>query len=454
MSFNPNLSLFLNRVSGVSTNYFKLEPQNTTKATAGRVIKFSLPNNCILNLKSACFNFAASIDAANDEGRLPNRIDSLIDRVVLEAGGIQIAQGFNNYNVLRHIKDNLTCDKLDAVSGHPEVVRKTSYVDGAAMTSNKEAYSTAVFSVNHWEGFMGSASPSLLDTALLPELVLSIHLAQNNILIDAVGTDMSGGTSAITTKASAPAATYEIENFNMTVEALGMQDGMLDELIEQKIAQAGFIEIPFKQYFSFTDTVTGNNRWNVASQSISRIWAAYRDDTTSGYSVQGGAVPVEGYKVHSSTDAGGQCAYDEGGTLGYNKEKYISKFFKFEEREATAGTAPTYQVQINGSMIPQYQANASQMFQITKNSVPEGNMYNLENMSLDQYKKDFFAWCIRLNLPGSERTREISGLNSRGSNLVGQIVHTGVASSTNLMLFVECDSTLRVGAGKQLEVIV
>ena len=75
-------------------------------------------------------------------------------------------------------------------------------------------------------------------------------------------------------------------------------------------------------------------------------------------------------------------------------------------------------------------------------------------MSLDQYKKNFFAFCIRLNLPGSERTREISGLDSRGSNLVGQLVHTGIAANTNLMLFVEVDSTLRIGSGRQMEIIV
>ena len=68
---------------------------------------------------------------------LINRIDSLIERYTVEAGGVQIAQGFNGYNVFRHLKDNLTCEHLDATTGHTEVCRSKSYVTGAAISTTK-----------------------------------------------------------------------------------------------------------------------------------------------------------------------------------------------------------------------------------------------------------------------------------------------------------------------------
>ena len=172
-SLNPNLASFLQRLSGVSTNYFKLEPQNATTAVAGNIIRFTLPNNCLLNLNSIALMLNAKITADAGEGRLANRIDSLIERYTVEAGGVQIAQGFNGYNVFRHLKDNLTCEHLDATTGHTEVCRSKSYVTGAAI-STSETYSSGggatQFCINHWEGMLGSMSPSIIDTALMPEL--------------------------------------------------------------------------------------------------------------------------------------------------------------------------------------------------------------------------------------------------------------------------------------------
>ena len=68
-SFNPNLAYFLQRLSGVSTNYFKLEPQNATTAVAGNIIRFTLPNNCLLNLNSIALMLNAKITADAGEGR-------------------------------------------------------------------------------------------------------------------------------------------------------------------------------------------------------------------------------------------------------------------------------------------------------------------------------------------------------------------------------------------------
>jgi len=94
------------------------------------------------------------------------------------------------------------------------------------------------------------------------------------------------------------------------------------------------------------------------------------------------------------------------------------------------------------------------MLTITKNSLPMSKMTKLENMTLDQYKSNYFAWCVRFNLPDSESGREVSGLDSRGINLQGQLLNEAVAANQNVVIFVEVTSTLRVGSGKMVEVVV
>ena len=106
-------------------------------------------------------------------------------------------------------------------------------------------------------------------------------------------------------------------------------------------------------------------------------------------------------------------------------EKLISKYFNFAQ--GASGGTPTYQLSVNGSLIPQFRATAEQMLAITKNSLPMSKMTKLENMTLDQYKTNYFGWCVRFNLPDSEAGREVSGIDSRGLNIQGQLLSENIA---------------------------
>jgi len=472
MSYNANLAYFLSRLQGVSTNYFKLEPQNATTATANKIIRFSLPSNALLNMKSIAFHFNASAnEVASKGGRLPPKIDSLIERVEVSAGGVQISQGFNHYNVLRHAKDALMGDKADACLGHPEMVRETSYVDGygdggssgLATTENENYPSTngqTQFCVKNWEGLMGSIQPSIVDTALLPDLVLTLYLAGNDVLSSSAGAAIAGtATTGIDVDNGSPNAQFSISNFHLVVETIGLADAVYDEMMERRISQSGFVELPFKQHFSFMDTHTGSSRFSVSTQSLDRVWCVWR---ATGYDTQGGAVAINGYKQSGAfvDDVSGQTAadidigvpqYDRGGVLDTNKEKLTTKYFNFAETRASASVPPTHQLQLNGAFIPQFRASAEQMYQISCNSVEGYGMNKM--MTLDQYKNNYFCYCVRLNLPDSEEGRELSGLDTRGISLNGYVNTSGIASTQNLLIFAECSSTLRVGAGRAVEII-
>ena len=141
--------------------------------------------------------------------------------------------------------------------------------------------------------------------------------------------------------------------------------------------------------------------------------------------------------------------------LGTNEERYLTKYFNFEETRQNAGNSPTYQLQLNGAYIPQFKASAEEMYKISMNSVPKNEgCVHPDFKTLDQYKNNFFVQCVRLNLPEAEMGRELCGLDTRGISLNGYFNSTGVSSTQNVMIFAECTSTLRLGAGRALEVLI
>ena len=97
---------------------------------------------------------------------------------------------------------------------------------------------------------------------------------------------------------------------------------------------------------------------------------------------QPGSTPTN---LNQITQDIGRPSYDVGGSVCTNKEKYQTKFFKFEETRAAANTPANYQLTINSSSIPQFKANEVEMYTISKNSVDN---YDTEG-KLDQESEEF-----------------------------------------------------------------
>jgi hypothetical protein len=449
MSYSPALTYFLERLSGYSTNYFRLEPQNSTTAAPNQIIRFTLPSNALLNLRSFGLHFTASANKVGGAGaRLPADISTLVDRVEVSCGGVQLSSGANYYNVLKHAKKALQGDMCDPTLGHPAVVREISYVDGATIagTGNETLTGTqSRFCIDKWDGFLGSAEPKVMDSALVPDIVVSVYLADTNVLSSSAGVALDGAGAGDITDDGTGLGSYELSNIHATIECIGLADAVYDNMISSMIASKGFIEVPFKQYFSFQDTHSGQMRFSVATQSLDRIWAVQRDGES-----QSQVAPrrVTGYKLHDATNTkGGIAGFDAGGVLDTDKELYLGAAYNFPEASATA----RYQFQLNGAYVPQFKASFEEMYQISRNSVlgkPQ------DKMGLATMKANYAAMCVRLNLPESEFSRLISGLDTRSVSLNGYFNIDGLAGATPLVnLFAECTSTLRIGAGRMLEVI-
>lgn len=475
-----NLSFFMSRLQGVSTSHFKVNPQTTSSVGPNNLIRFELPSNTLLNFRSIRLLFNAEATGAGVS--LPNDISSLIERVSVYIGGVLVANGFNGYNTLVHGKAALQGYKCGALS-HPEMVRKVNYhtgqtalsaviadgsgevitdLSGVTVTDSNGVY---FFCIDNFEGFLGSIEPSIMDTGLVSTIVIEIALADSTVCGVSTNRSLPGLNAANSltgvsgfdvTGTGTP--TYSVSNMTMQVEVLSLATNVIDTIVEQRVAQVGYLSIPFKNYFSFSNNHTNTTRFNVNSASWDRLWIVYRNKN---YATKNAPVRIKGYKViggfTSDTTGGtvnvalGKPEYDFGGVLNTNAEKYKPFYFNFNELKTTETDRSTYQLQINSANVPSYPLTAPEVYAMSMNSL---DYYDKNHkISLHQYKMNYFVQCFRFCLPDSDYSRLASGLDCRGVSSSCSLNTTGV-SECNVTMFAECTSELRVGAGRQLEVIV
>lgn len=475
MSFNPNLTFFLERLAGVSTNVFRLETQNKTTATSSDIITIDIPSNAIVNLKSLKIWCNASADSVAAKGaRLPP-INDLVERVEVSFGGIVVSQGTNFSNVLQEAQRAIMEESVDSVVGHPEYVRAKSYVDGTAFADTEnEVYTTPAgvtyFCIDKFPGFFDTAAPSLLDLSVLPDCRVRLYMASDNVLSTSaqvtIGVQASNfaSTVAVGTGGNSFAvsgARYQLSDIHATIECIGLSDMTYDAMLSAQMSQQGFLEIPYKAYTTFQETHSGSSRFTVSTACLDRVWVAWREST---YDSQRTPHIVDGHKssgafVSSATIAATNAAagvvdvdiglpqYDIGGVLDTNSEKYRGHYFNFKAPAANLKA----QLQLNGAMYPNFSADLTELYGITKNSLQMGKVS--KKMTMGQYLNNYCVQCFRLNLPDSEFSRTLSGLDLRATNLQGILRTQNAGTTSNVTIFTEQTEVLRCGPSRTIEIL-
>jgi hypothetical protein len=468
----PNLTYFMQRLQGVSTSHFKVYPQNTGNQTANKIVRFELPSNSLMNLKSTRIFFNC-VTASNGSGasRIPNDTRSFIDRMAIYMGGVLVQNSFSNYNILVHAQKALGADRCtDTTLTHQEIPRVVNYHNGVTIAEN-EKYETAdvQLAITDFLGFLGSAEPSIVDTGLFPQITIEITLA-DNVIIPSI-TAAADTTLPTTSKTvgfcdvDTGGANYTLSEMTMQVEVLGMASSMLDEVVAQRISQVGYLSIPFKNYFSFSSTHSTTSRFNINSASWSKLWVCWRaaagasaaaPQVVAGHKIAGcftspATIAATNGSAGAVTQDIGKPQYDIGGTYNTNSERYVARYFNFEEVNATPTTTyTTFQLQINSANYPAYKLTIPEVYALTMNSI---DIYDKSRMmTLDQYRKNFFVQCYRFDLPESSYSRVASGLDTRSSSAQCALVTEGITAATTCFMFCECDSELRV-ANRAIELI-
>jgi len=467
VAYPPAVSYFVRRIMGVTTNQYKIEPNGTADGLgAGQIITFELPTNALLDLSSIALVFGAKVQGGT-KARLPNKMDSLIERYSVEAGGLTVAQGFPGYNTVKHVKsilgDSVCKSQTHGVSmNHENIPRAFTDVLSEAVDGAEDYSAGDYFAITDFLGFLGESSPQVMDCSLLPNLVLKIYLASDAVLTNSAGTALAGTATTGFDVAGSGSASYTLNRVHLTCSVYGIMDGNYDRMVESKIVNEGFLEVPFKNYQTFNDgSHSGSSRFNLGCQSLDRLYAVWRP---SGYNSQGAPVLMTGMKqggtdgaagnIFVSATSGGSPTVDFGTGFGrplledpqFNGEKWISNYFNFEKPSSFA----TGQWNINGTLYPQWAATPGDWLPLTVEA-----MNHKENQIKCRawWDNHQFINAVRLNLPEADKLRIISGLDTRSINLSGMYNSTGV-SGIPLTLIAEYTSCLRVGSGLQISLVI
>lgn len=523
MALPPNCSYFMSRMQGVSCSHTKVMPQSSPDAVANQIVRFELPSNTLINWRSLRLVANVGIDETGVTattapfGRLPDGLYKCIERVAIYIGGTLVSNNFQHYNLLAHAKEIFHGKKADSVLGHPEIVRAKSYVSGANLASSSEIYERGTagycqFSIDSWEGLIGSIEPTIFDTGLVGSITIELTMADNVVCPTVQATPIEGSDGNDFSTVPATQAKYKFSDMSMQLEVLSMATPVLDEVVAERIEQIGHVSLPFKNYFTTVSNHTDSSRFNVNSASWDRVWVCYRSTNfatiapprrVKGHkrkqptsiaianSLTKGTFPAYGAGIQADRTSAGNPAIANGDTDsliaevdlriaavftrgnlaldntevngnfvedlytgdGYfdqARERYISNHFACSEAP-TVTTAPVYyHMNVNGATLPQYHATRDEMYEITKNSI---ECPAAKTMTLTQYKDDFFVQCMRFCLPESDYSRQASGLDTR-STAAQASLNTSNLRTTNVVIYSECTSELRIGSGRSCAVMV
>ena len=458
MSVYPrNMSNFLNRLSGYNKNNVKMNVLGSSTANDGDVIQVDLPTNSIVDLSSLAWSFTATYNvtaglgqAQKDDGSVqdptgadaksaklthkavyPLNAESVISRLAVEVNG-QTLVNLTNYNTLYHALLYMTAtddyqrqrrvaqSNASAEAGNGTTLESDGKDDGTGVAAEVRKHV-----IDTWLGFLGSAKPNFIDTSLLGNVRITITLAPKEI----ISTDAAAGYVG-----AKPTASYALTNMHFNCDVVSISDGVYDAMVDQMLASGAPIEVPFKNYFSFTPgtraSIGGSVAFNVASQSIDRLWATARAST---YNRQ--QVGVKAIANVTNADV----------------LKKTPGYFTFSDCDGT-----DFHFQVNNTLYPQWTSTEPQdWWQHTKLALgDQGNMLAGSHVqSLTSYKNSFFVFACQLEHRTDGDERFVSGIDTRGAAAQCYFNATGGAVENQTLIFAECTSLLRIMANKVLEIV-
>ena len=286
---------------------------------------------------------------------------------------------------------------------------------------------------------------SVLPTRMLPGVALSSLRCTSVMRFDCMRGDGEGWPvqhactqvhhlRTARTRGDAAERKYKLSNMNFSLDVISISDGIYDSMVDQMLASGRPIEVPFKNYFSYVNTnTTGLDDmvlFNVASQSIDRLWCTSRAQTYTGMAV----APIP---LANAADL-------------FHRELATVPAFTF----TNAGTTGL-QFQINNTLYPNWQlGTAQELYQHTKLAVgDQGNMLSGGPPTVTAYTDNYFVFAVSLEHHTDSDERFLSGIDTRGSAANCYLKSTGGGGAHQALIFAECTSSLKIMANKVLEIV-
>lgn len=453
VGYPRNLSYVCRKLNGYSKATYKLQTIANTTASGGNVITFDLPSNSLVDTQSINMFFKGSTSAATGFCSFPKNIECCISRIETEINGQLISAGANNLEHLYSVLYDTTVG-TDCKSRRSILQNAADQVVPAANTSGKQ------FCINNWLGFLGSVSPSIIDTSLLGNVRVRVTLASPNVLIQTAG---------------ATGANFTFSDIFISCDVIDIQDGVFHDIHNRYLQSAGVYEMPFNNYYGFSSAVAGSfnqsTKFSLSTQSLNHVWAFFA--LSAPYVIDAIAYVGDSSPVVSATPA------------AYNPITKTSSYFTrvaggnagtvISYGNASANTPVDYklndvQFNVNGMYYPNYRVTPEQSFGLLSTiqgsyDVLGGCDPNLNSMAA--WLSSYFTSCVKFD-HNSDGVSLISGIDTRGniSQAYWQTTSDAWTLNTNVgaggvypqnimaYVFAQCSSSLMVGAGRQIELVL
>lgn len=440
-----NLQYLAKRLNGYSRSSVRLNTLNMTTATPGQIITVDLPNNALVDLSTFTMYFKGATSVTAGGASFSKDIETVIERLEVEINGQLVGMGCNYYNQVWKII-------ADTTFGEDAANRRAILQNSTAVAADPTAAQAATqYCIQNWLGFLGSVKPSVLDTALLGNVRVRITLA---------------GTTCLAKSASCTGESFTLSDIFFGVDTLSIDDGVFYSMHQQFLSSGGVYELVYNNFYTFTSVggLTQSCKFSLSTQSLNRVWGTFLPMTQVPFASTGVDDYGRGVAAGSFIDkATGASSYftrigNAGNVLWGTSTNYTTTNYALQN----------FQFSINNVYQPTWRPSAEQAWPIllAGMNVAQDTLGGCSKLikSLAAYNGAFWVAHVELE-HGSDDF--ISGVNTMGSIAqcsfdtsgtvsIGTVGGTGYATlGTNLMALViaQTTATLRVGAGRQIEVI-
>jgi hypothetical protein len=279
-SFPTSLSYRIKSLVGnMSRIGVKMTPDRTTGIAPNDIITIKLPNSSLVDLRT--FNFWYKFSTSSSSGVFihPRYSSSLIERISIIING-QTVDILPQYAFLYNTLMDLEGSSFDQFSKRniceffdPSLkftaADPTSSADVAIAGANWTGASSTAPSkldggITHWLGFLGSCSPSVLDTSDLGDVYIQIQFSNSYVL-----------PATITASSVYSGATFTLDDIYATCDVISFASDEYYSLKASKLTSSG-LNVGFYSYlnarFAQSTKSSGINvNWNVSANSLDQI---------------------------------------------------------------------------------------------------------------------------------------------------------------------------------------
>lgn len=245
----------------------------------GDTIRFSLPKNSLIDLKSISLFYkgtavAVGVNTQHQSRYFPRLSSSIIESLSVYSNGGQLIQTIDQYNTLYNILYDWTGGNKDAkqlenadpsvkytidINGGITVVKTTGDNGNNVSDTNRQ------FCINSWLGFLGTSTTDFIDTKNM-ELEIEIRLAPAHILFNSAP-PAAGDVAAPAT------ASYTISDCYLTMDRINFHDPLFYQVISQQLESG--LRVGFDTYsFHTTNLATDkavNMSFSVNARNLSML---------------------------------------------------------------------------------------------------------------------------------------------------------------------------------------